>query len=70
MTAESKPTSTLTAEGIPGRGASQDGAWADETTDGAWTEEVGPDGAYTQDNSYLKEFRPIWTKFTKEGVPS
>ena len=70
MTAESKPTNTVSVESVPSRGGLQDGAWTEVGQDGAWTEERGPDGAYTQDNSYLKEFKPIWTIFTKESLPS
>jgi len=68
MTTESVPTSTLTKESVPGRGASQDGAYTEVDQDGAWTE-YDLDGAYTADNAYIKEARPL-SIFTKEAVPA
>jgi hypothetical protein len=68
MSSESIPSTTAYVEGVPGRGAAQDGAWTDPAQDGAWTEPP-LDGAYTQDNAYEKEFKPM-TTFTAEGVPS
>ncbi len=45
-------------ESVPGRGTSADGAFTDPPTNGGW-DEYPVDGAYTQDNAYLKEYKPL-----------
>lgn len=59
---------TRTTEGVPGRGAAQDGAYTETDQDGAWTE-FPVDGAYTADNSYIKEPIPNRVGYSKEGIP-
>ena len=78
MATEPVPANTFSQEAVPGRGASQDGAYTDVGVDGAWTEPP-PHGAYTANDAYLMEAKPRSTlqtestpalTFSTEGAPS
>ncbi len=65
---EGVPSTTFLLEGISSIYGTQDGAWTEVGESGVWTEPPLA-GAYTQDNSYIKEYKEA-SFFTKEGVPS
>lgn len=67
-TLEAIPTCVCSLESVPGRGASQDGAWTEPPTDGAWTEPQWV-GAYTADDAFMFEGKPMDT-MNNESVPA